>query len=116
MIFLAAMGATAYLFWMAGAGMIHTIVFRVGSEAALDFWAERLGREGIETGRDGDRLGFADFEGLGLEFHERVRKGYWAIQAREPGRVRLVDASRTEEAVAAELRALVEGCLGLGVR
>src|SRR5436305_14748089 len=31
----------------AGAGMIHTIVFRVGSEAALDFWAERLGGESI---------------------------------------------------------------------
>ena len=26
----------------AGAGMIHRITFRVGSEAALDFWAERL--------------------------------------------------------------------------
>ena len=51
----------------AGGGMIHTIVFRVGSEAALDFWAERLGGEGIETERAGDRLRFEDFEGLGLE-------------------------------------------------
>ena len=30
----------------AGEGMIHTIVFRVASEAALDFWERRLGRRG----------------------------------------------------------------------
>jgi dTMP kinase len=53
------------------------------------------------------------FEGLGLEFHERVRKGYWAIQAREPDRVALVDASRDEASVAAEVRALVGMRLGL---
>src|SRR2546423_11745531 len=27
----------------AGDGMVHRIVFRVGSEDALDFWAERVG-------------------------------------------------------------------------
>jgi glyoxalase family protein len=48
----------------AGAGMVHRIVWRVGSPAALDFWAERLGGEGIQTGRDGERLRFADPEGL----------------------------------------------------
>ena len=51
----------------AGAGMVHRITFRVGSEAALDFWAERLRAEGVETERDGDRLRFVDPEGLGLE-------------------------------------------------
>ena len=47
-----------------GAGMVHRIVWRVGSPAALEFWAERLGHEGIESARDGDRLRFADREGL----------------------------------------------------
>src|SRR6476646_1110798 len=28
-----------------GAGMVHTVVWRVGSDAALDFWAERMGVE-----------------------------------------------------------------------
>ena len=28
-----------------GAGMVHRVVWRVASEAALDFWAERLGRQ-----------------------------------------------------------------------
>ena len=55
----------------AGAGMVHTIVSRVGSPAALDFWEQRLGDEGIEVERDGDALRFADFEGLGHELAVR---------------------------------------------
>jgi glyoxalase family protein len=51
----------------AGIGMIHTITWRVASPAALDFWADRLGAERIEIERTGDRLSFADPEGLGLE-------------------------------------------------
>jgi glyoxalase family protein len=48
----------------AGDGMVHRIVWRVGSSAALDFWAERLGGAGHETRRDGESLRFADPEGL----------------------------------------------------
>jgi glyoxalase family protein len=51
----------------AGDGMVHTIVFRVGSEAALDFWAERLAAEDVVPERDGRSLRFDDPEGLGLE-------------------------------------------------
>jgi glyoxalase family protein len=51
----------------AGAGMVHRVTWRVGSDAALDFWAERLGGEDVETERDGSRLRFSDPEGLGLE-------------------------------------------------
>jgi glyoxalase family protein len=51
----------------AGDGMVHTTVFRVGSDASLDYWAERLGAEGIATHRDGESLRFEDPEGLGLE-------------------------------------------------
>jgi glyoxalase family protein len=51
----------------AGAGMVHLITFRVGSEAALDFWAERLGAAGVETARSAGTLRFHDPEGLGLE-------------------------------------------------
>ncbi|HEX7298260.1 MAG TPA: VOC family protein [Solirubrobacteraceae bacterium] len=47
-----------------GAGMVHTIVWRVGSRDALDFWEQRLGAEGITAEREGDRLTFADPEGL----------------------------------------------------
>lgn len=47
-----------------GAGMIHRIVWRVGASAALDFWEQRLGANGVETTREGDSLVFADPEGL----------------------------------------------------
>src|SRR4026208_787765 len=50
----------------AGAGVVPRITWRVGSEAALDFWADRLGAEHVEVERDGLRLRFADPEGLGL--------------------------------------------------
>jgi glyoxalase family protein len=51
----------------AGAGMIHTITWRVGSEEALDFWEQRLADHGVETTRTDGRLRFGDPEGLGLE-------------------------------------------------
>ena len=51
----------------AGAGMVHLISFRLGTEAALDFWAERLGAEGVETERAHRTLRFSDPEGLRLE-------------------------------------------------
>jgi glyoxalase family protein len=47
-----------------GAGMIHRIVWRVGSPDALDFWAKRLGDAGYESEREGGALRFRDFEGL----------------------------------------------------
>ena len=45
----------------AGAGMIHTVQWRVGSEAALDFWEERLSASAV---RDDEGVGFEDPEGL----------------------------------------------------
>ena len=51
----------------AGAGMIHRITWRVGSEEALDFWEERLRAHGVEPTREDGRLRFEDPEGLGLE-------------------------------------------------
>ncbi|MBI1894296.1 MAG: dTMP kinase [Candidatus Rokubacteria bacterium] len=44
------------------------------------------------------------FEQAGLEFHERVRKGYLEIAAREPGRILPLAADRPVEAVQAEIR------------
>jgi glyoxalase family protein len=54
----------------AGAGMIHRLRWRVGSEASLAFWRERLARGGVEfddAGGDPRALAFRDPEGLGLE-------------------------------------------------
>jgi glyoxalase family protein len=46
----------------AGAGMVHRIAFRVGSEESLAFWQERVG-----GGRADTTLVFEDPEGLSLE-------------------------------------------------
>ncbi len=46
----------------AGAGMVHRVVFRVGSEESLDFWQERVGGE-----RSEGSLRFSDPEGMNLE-------------------------------------------------
>jgi glyoxalase family protein len=51
----------------AGAGMVHTVTWRVASEAALDFWEERLRGSQVQTDRSPSRLTFHDPEGLRLE-------------------------------------------------
>ena len=51
----------------AGAGMVHRITWRVASQAAVSFWAERLAAEGLEVDRGDGWLRFADPEGLGHE-------------------------------------------------
>lgn len=50
-----------------GPGMVHRIVWRVASDAALQFWAERLHGEGAIVEAEPGCLRFADFEGLGHE-------------------------------------------------
>src|SRR5690348_4034615 len=51
----------------AGDGMVHRVVWRVASEDAIEFWEDRLAREGIAPTRSPGRLVFADPEGLAHE-------------------------------------------------
>jgi glyoxalase family protein len=48
----------------AGAGNVHRIAWRVGSEDALDFWERRLVDEAVGTDREAGALRFVDREGL----------------------------------------------------
>jgi glyoxalase family protein len=48
----------------AGAGDVHRIVWRVGSDEALEFWEKRLAENGTESRREGDGLLFSDPAGL----------------------------------------------------
>jgi glyoxalase family protein len=50
-----------------GAGNCHRIVWRVGSEGAIDFWERRVADEGLESERADGTLLFADHEGLDHE-------------------------------------------------
>lgn len=49
---------------IAGAGMVHRIVWRVGSPAALEFWKERLAGHSVAAELTEDSLLFSDPEGL----------------------------------------------------
>ena len=51
----------------AGDGMVWLVLWRVGSVASLDFWAERLAGEGVDAVRSGESLRFSDPEGLAHE-------------------------------------------------
>jgi glyoxalase family protein len=52
----------------AGEGMVHTVQWRVPSEASLDFWARRLADEDVAVVRtDAGAVRFVDPEGLGHE-------------------------------------------------
>ncbi len=53
------------------------------------------------------------FEQLSLDFHHRVREGFLAIANAEPARCVVVDASKTVEEVAAEIKNVVFQRLGL---
>jgi glyoxalase family protein len=113
----------------AGDGMVHTIVWRVGDEAALDFWADRLG-----VPREGDRVRFADPEGLAHELvvnatgdtplvadhpeipHEHALQGFDGVRAYSsaPERSaavleRLMGAERVGDTTTWELRGEVRG-------
>ncbi|MCW2962123.1 MAG: ring-cleaving dioxygenase [Thermoleophilia bacterium] len=50
-----------------GAGMVHRVVWRVASAAALDFWETHLSEHGVEAMRAPTSLRFADPEGLAHE-------------------------------------------------
>jgi glyoxalase family protein len=95
----------------AGAGMVSTVVHRVASEQALDFWRERLAGEGITVQRAPGRLRFADPEGMGHELavttvadapltaaHLEVPAAF-ALQGFEAVRARVADPARSEALV-----------------
>ncbi len=50
-----------------GAGMVHRIVWRVGSSESIEFWQQRFGELSVPHERDGDSLRFTDREGLDHE-------------------------------------------------
>jgi glyoxalase family protein len=67
----------------AGAGMIHTIQLGVGSDAALDFWADRLSGKGYDAQRAEGTLAFADYDGLRFELVV-ANDGNPPLRARHP--------------------------------
>ncbi len=54
------------------------------------------------------RGGVDRYERMGKDFHQRLRDGFLAIAATEPGRCAIIDASRDEDAVHDAVIALVD--------
>ena len=52
------------------------------------------------------------FEREHLDFHRRIREGYLAIAREEPGRVKVIDASRDIESIQREVRLILSSFLG----
>jgi dTMP kinase len=92
--------------------------------AALSRWATRGLRPDLtvlldlppETGlaRARGRAAADRLESESLEFHQRVRDTFRALAAAEPGRYLVLDATRTVEELAADVRARVDALLGEG--
>jgi dTMP kinase len=62
---------------------------------------------GLERARQrGDHLSEDRYERKGLAFHRNLRDGFLAIQAREPQRCKLIDASLSIDRVAADVWSL----------
>ncbi len=61
------------------------------------------------------RNGEDRYEGLGAEFHERLRQGFREIAEREPGRCALIDARGEVASVQAAVRACVAERLGVAL-
>jgi glyoxalase family protein len=76
----------------AGAGMAHTVCWRVGSPDALAFWEQRLASAGVETAGGGRALRFRDPEGL--------RHALVAVDVPDPPLVALAPDVPEEHAIA----------------
>lgn len=72
-------------------------------DAPVDVGMQRARQRNAAQHTDADR-----FEAEQSAFFERVRGAYLDIAAREPQRVRVIDASRSIERVSAEVHAVVE--------
>ena len=100
----------------AGAGMIHTVEWRVASEDALDFWEQRLGPETEVLARSDGNLMFEDPEGLRHELAavETADAPLVAEHPEIPAELALqgFDGVRAFSAESAASRALLEGALG----
>lgn len=82
-----------------------TILFDLPVEAGLERAFRRI------AGREGN-LREDRFEREHLDFHRRIREGYLAIARQEPGRLKVVDASRGVEPTRREVQSVLSAFLG----
>ena len=100
----------------AGDGMVHTVSWRVASEAALDFWERRLADSDVGSARGAGSLVFADPEGLRLELVVRQTADTPLVASHPeiPGELALqgFDGARAFASAPERSRATLESVLG----
>jgi dTMP kinase len=82
-----------------------TLLFDLPVEEGLERAFRRI------AGREGN-LREDRFEREHLDFHRRIREGYLAIARQEPGRVKVIDASRGIEPTRQEVQSVLSAFLG----
>ena len=80
-----------------------TLLFDIDSHVGVARARGRNNSQGLEAE--------ARFENEELAFHDRVRKGYLALAAREPDRIRIVDGVGVPEAVQERVRKIADELL-----
>jgi dTMP kinase len=82
-----------------------------GVKPDLTFMMDLEPEVGLEraSARRGDT---SSYELLDLDYHRRVREGFLDIAARDPKRCKVIDASQSEDAVAAAIWREIEAFLG----
>jgi dTMP kinase len=88
----------------ASGSAVPDVTFLLDVDLRVGF--ERLHKRLLATGAVQDRI-----ESENLAFHERVRKGYQDLARRYHERFRIIDASRDEETIAADIWNIVSGCM-----
>ena len=78
-----------------------TLLFDCPVEIGLSRTAQRQSQ--TVSGRNEDR-----FEKEKIEFHERVRRGFLELARAEPQRFRIIDATRTVEEIAQDIKHIVD--------
>lgn len=96
-----------------GCGLDKNIIARVGAWATdgvkpdltllLDFWASSANLKNYKTP---DRI-----EMRPDAFHEKVRRGYFELAKKEPGRIKVVRVEDEKEQTQSKIREIVDSCL-----
>lgn len=80
-----------------------TILLDIDAETGVGRARGRNAAQGLD--------GEARFENEELAFHNRVRDGYLTLAKQYPGRIRIVDAGRTPDAIQEDVRRIVDEVL-----
>jgi len=105
-----------------GRGMDIKLLHQLNAVAVGGLWPELtilldldpetgLARAVARNESEGKTNAEGRFEAESLAFHSRVRQGFLSLAASFPERISILDASGTPEAIAQDLRALVEARL-----